>query len=360
MEYDADGIRCKKQVPSSNTTITYTYQGNNLIQEKIVLENGSQSSTTTQTFLYNSQGVIGFVQGGTTYTYRKNMFGDIVAIYQGATKIAEYAYDAWGNCTIVSDTNNVGRDNPFRYHGYYWDNDLNLYYLMSRYYDPQVGRFINADTLDYLDPETIGGLNLYAYGSNNPINYCDPTGHFPWVSMLIGAAIGFLTSYISDVINEMKDGFDWSDFDTFEENGLKYVGAAIGGAIGGLGAGLISTILASGAGNVVEAAFAGQISNFGDVLTQFAIGGISGGAGYGISKGITKIFADKKIFGIIGKISDDNLKINNRLKEAGFGKLKIGRDGLDVVYDEMYESLGFGRMKDCISYAYDFIIGLSI
>ena len=51
MEYDADGIRCKKQVPSSNTTITYTYQGNNLIQEKIVLENGSQSSTTTQTFL---------------------------------------------------------------------------------------------------------------------------------------------------------------------------------------------------------------------------------------------------------------------------------------------------------------------
>ena len=122
MEYDADGIRCKKQIPSSNTTITYTYQGNNLIQEKIVLENGSQSSTTTQTFLYNGQGVIGFVQSGTTYTYRKNLFGDIIAIYQGNTKVAEYAYDAWGNQKVmngnsieVADLTHIAHVNPFRY-----------------------------------------------------------------------------------------------------------------------------------------------------------------------------------------------------------------------------------------------------
>ena len=53
----------------------------------------------------------------------------------------------------------------------YWDEELKMYYLMTRYYDPKTGRFINADTPDYLDPETLGGLNLYAYCRNNPVIY---------------------------------------------------------------------------------------------------------------------------------------------------------------------------------------------
>ena len=123
---------------------------------------------------------------GTTYVYRKNFFGDVTAIYRGATKVAEYAYDAWGNCTIVSDTNGIGTANPFRYRSYFWDNDLQLYYLMSRYYDPQTGRFLNADGLEYLDPETLGGLNLYAYCLNNPIKYSDKYGFAPdWINWLI-------------------------------------------------------------------------------------------------------------------------------------------------------------------------------
>ena len=167
------------------------------------MENGSQSSTTTQTFLYNSQGVIGFVQGGVTYTYRKNLFGDIIAIYQGATKVAEYAYDAWGNCTIKLDTNGIGTANPFRYRGYYYDADLGLYYLMSRYYDPQTGRFINADGLEYLDPETIGGLNLYAYCGNNPVMGVDPLGTIS-ITLLAGL-IGFGISFVSSIISQATD-----------------------------------------------------------------------------------------------------------------------------------------------------------
>ena len=120
------------------------------------------------------------MEGSIVYTYRKNLFGDIVAIYQDATKVAEYAYDAWGKCTIVTDTNNVAANNPFRYRSYYWDNDLQLYYLMSRYYDPQIGRFINADSLEYIDPETLGGLNLYAYCGNNPVMGIDPEGNLDW------------------------------------------------------------------------------------------------------------------------------------------------------------------------------------
>lgn len=104
MTYDANGIRRTKFVPtgSYSNTFTYYYDGNNLIREKIVWESSSQTSTTVRTYLYNSQGIIGFVEGGSTYTYRKNLFGDIISIYNGSTKVAEYAYDAWGNCTIVS------------------------------------------------------------------------------------------------------------------------------------------------------------------------------------------------------------------------------------------------------------------
>ncbi|MBQ8772337.1 MAG: RHS repeat-associated core domain-containing protein [Clostridia bacterium] len=192
MQYNADGIRKSKIRSQNNTTISteYYYDGNNLVREKIVQANVSQSTTTNKTFLYNSQGIIGFAIGSTVYTYRKNLFGDIIAIYQGATKKAAYVYDAWGNCTITQDTDGIGAANPFRYRGYYWDNDLQLYYLMSRYYDPATGRFINADSLEYLDPETIGGLNLYAYCGNNPVMGVDPEGHMPqWAKWLVGGLV---------------------------------------------------------------------------------------------------------------------------------------------------------------------------
>ncbi len=75
---------------------------------------------------------------------------------------------------------------PFRYRGYYYDKDTGLYYLQSRYYDPEVGRFINADSI--LDNRHISTLNVYAYCGNNPVNRVDPNGH-AWYHWAIGAAI---------------------------------------------------------------------------------------------------------------------------------------------------------------------------
>ena len=145
-----------------------------MVREKITYSNGQ---THNLTFLYNGEGLTGLVHNTTLYTYRKNLFGDIIAIYQGNTKVADYYYDAYGNCSVITNSL-VGLMNPFRYRGYYFDEDMKLYYLQSRYYDPETGRFINADDVSYLDPETIHGLNLYAYCLNNPAMYVDPVGHF--------------------------------------------------------------------------------------------------------------------------------------------------------------------------------------
>ena len=272
--------------------------------------------------------------------------------------MVKYLCSAYGKmCDITGlEASTIGIINPFRYKGYYYDEETKLYYLTSRYYDPEVGRFITPDSINCLDPKSITGLNLYAYCVNDPVNYIDKFGNFPILSMIIGATIGFLTSYIPDVISKMQDGFDWSDFNTFEDNWSKYLGAALGGALGGLGSGLITTIASSGVGNVIEATLAGNISNFGDIMIQFTLGGALGGLGYGISKGVTKFFANKKIYGILGNLSN-NTKVNKRLASAGFGNLKIGKHGLSTIYGEMYKQLGFEALEKGLSYSYDIIVG---
>ena len=106
------------------------------------------------------------------YWYEKNLFGDIVAVYNhSGTKLVSYVYDAWGNFTTTyhngTTSNSVVANNPFTYRGYYYDCDLELYCLQTRYYDSNTGRFINADDVGYLGENgDINSYNLYAYCSN--------------------------------------------------------------------------------------------------------------------------------------------------------------------------------------------------
>ena len=97
--------------------------------------------------------------------------------------MVRYSYNAWGSHKVLTpdgselaDQTHIGNLNPFRYRGYYYDVETGLYFLKTRYYDPEIGRFITIDDLQYLDPETINGLNLYAYCANNPIMAVDPEG----------------------------------------------------------------------------------------------------------------------------------------------------------------------------------------
>ena len=90
----------------------------------------------------------------------------------------------------------IALKNPFRYRSYYYDFETGLYYLNSRYYDPETGRFINIDELTVLDVTNIAlnGINLYAYCLNNPVNEVDESGYFIWV--LFGIAVAAIAGYV--------------------------------------------------------------------------------------------------------------------------------------------------------------------
>ena len=121
-------------------------------------------------------------EGSTTtkfYYYVQNLQGDVIALVDSANgnTVVTYTYDAWGNVlsTNGSLATTLGVLNPFRYRGYVYDSETKLYYLQSRYYDPEMGRFINADV--FVSTKKTGlGCNMYAYCFNNPINYCDSAG----------------------------------------------------------------------------------------------------------------------------------------------------------------------------------------
>ena len=119
---------------------------------------------------------------GTFYTYlfEKNLQGDIIAVYNtSGTKLISYYYDAWGNFNKtthnISGTNVGAQYNPFTYRGYYYDSELAFYYLQSRYYDPEYGRFISPDSILNANGDVLG-YNLYLYCSNNPVMFTDLNG----------------------------------------------------------------------------------------------------------------------------------------------------------------------------------------
>ena len=220
-------------VTSTTTNYRYDDSGRLMREYTITVYNDQSSETEDFVFLYDESGMIGFmrsVDGATpqAYYYQRNLQGDVVAIYDtNGTKQAGYAYDAWGNCTVVNNTNaDLAAANPIRYRGYYYDAESKWYFLNARYYSPEWRRFISPDDTAYLDPENVNGLNLYIYCYNDPVNYADPSGNAALtigVLMLIGfisgAAIGAASSVVGQYIaNDCSwDNFSWGQLalDTF-------------------------------------------------------------------------------------------------------------------------------------------------
>ena len=115
-----------------------------------------------------------------------NPQGDVIGLFDDELNVVvEYTYDSWGK--ILSITGplqySLGRTNPFRYRGYYYDEESGMYYLNSRYYHPEIGRFINAD--GYVQTgQGILDKNMFAYCANNPTIFCDPSGCSYTITML--------------------------------------------------------------------------------------------------------------------------------------------------------------------------------
>ena len=178
-EYNGDGLRTSKTV--NGVKHTYRLNGSQIVSEAW--------GNHLLIYLYDAKGApVGMMYRNSTYPsdtfdtfwFEKNLQGDIVAVYdEDGTKLISYTYDAWGNFTTTYHNDCTASDhanlNPFRYRGYYYDSELGMYYLQSRYYDPSIGRFINAD--GYLSTgQGFLGYNMFAYCNNNPQTYCDPCG----------------------------------------------------------------------------------------------------------------------------------------------------------------------------------------
>ena len=180
--YNSDGLRTSRT--NGTTTYNYYYDGTQLVN----VTGGTQNIW----LFYDANRPVIIKYGDTaTYHYELNLQGDVIAILDSSgNRVVEYTYDAWGNILSItgSKKDTLGQANPLRYRGYVYDNETGLYYVSSRYYDPEIGRWINADIPETLpaDFENFAQYNLFAYCFNNPVNMSDETGTWPsWVKKAV-------------------------------------------------------------------------------------------------------------------------------------------------------------------------------
>ena len=198
--YDHTGARVKKVV--DGVTTEYRMAGSLLVSER--------TGDETIWYQYDSAAsLVAMIIGGTRYNYVRNAQNDIVGLIDSTGKrVVYYKYDSWGRAVNISGTMaaTVGQKNPFRYRGYYFDAESGMYYLQSRYYDPEIRRFISADDYGLLSASnTVYDKNLYAYGDGNPIIRLDASGRI-WETIFDIVSLG---DSIWQTVMEPADPWNW-------------------------------------------------------------------------------------------------------------------------------------------------------
>ena len=218
--YDMAGVRSSKTVGS--TTYKYT-----TLSGPVTRQTGGNA---TIDFVYDeSNQPLAMKYNGKVYYYVLNAQGDVVRIVDGSRNVvASYSYDPWGK--LLSSSGTLANVNPLRYRGYYYDSETGFYYLQSRYYDPAIGRFINADSYASTDATGLLSTNMFAYCENDPVNKSDPTGEVApiLIAMAGGALVGIAEQFMTDVIYAMVTG---QPLDACFSSVGTYVSSAVGGAM---------------------------------------------------------------------------------------------------------------------------------
>lgn len=165
--YSSSGIRTSKEINGEKTI--FFYDGKDIVAE--------ETNGECVWYIYdNTTQVIGFIYGGQDYYYIKNVANDILSVVDNmGNVICGYSYDAWGNVTDIYGDISIANINPYRYKSYYYDKETGWYFLQTRYYDPEIRRFISMDDASDVVDEEIDP-NLYAYCCGDPVNLSDPTG----------------------------------------------------------------------------------------------------------------------------------------------------------------------------------------
>ena len=200
--YNADGLRVQKTV--NGVATKYTLHGKNIVH--------MTSGTDELHFFYDAQNKPAVVIfNGIAYAYLYDLQGDVIGLVDNnGTQMVSYTYDAWGKMLSKTGTlaSTLGTIQPFRYRGYALDEETELYYNQSRFYNPSIARFITADTTGVLTAslKSLTEKNLFAYCDNNPVMRKDIDGAF-WDTFF---DIVSLAVSVCEVIANPTDPWAWA------------------------------------------------------------------------------------------------------------------------------------------------------
>ena len=268
--YDMAGVRSSKTVGSTKYDFT-TLSG-------LVTRQTGGGKTIDFVYDENNQ-PLAMKYNNTLYYYVLNAQGDVVRIVNSSRSVvASYTYDPWGK--IISSSGTLADINPLRYRGYYYDSETGFYYLQSRYYDPEIGRFINADSYASTDATGLLSTNMFAYCENDPVNKSDPSGEaFSLITIAVGATVGALVNAAGTALSNVAAGKDWND-----GIGLALLSGAVFGAVSTISmnpaARLAISAVASAAESVYDQVKNDGSVNLGRLTADVAVGTISGYKGY--------------------------------------------------------------------------------
>ena len=303
--YDMSGVRTSKTV--NGTTYNYTTLSGKVMRQQwdgktleFVYDDGNQPFA----MIYNDGST------STLYYYVLNAQGDVIALLNAnGTLAASYNYGAWGNYSVHdkdgkknTSASFIGHINPLRYRGYYYDAETGFYYLQSRYYDPAICRFINADTFATTDANGFLSANMFAYCENNPINNSDPTGKLLLGAMLAGAAVGVLSEFAGNVICNLVTGRPLDEnLSTLGD----YAAAAFSGALSAMPGGGALLAVADVVGSSVIKVGVDSLMNKGGNSAKECVTNFGMGIGAGSTSAITNLRLEKSVPKTISSIKTE-------------------------------------------------------